>query len=90
MILSATTMATKKSVGDLKEADLKGKESVSRSVDDGRDAQAMCLKEFFADPSHFPVDQISRHNSLGGFRVALGKGRKAIRRKLGNVTVGEC
>ncbi|XP_017643236.1 uncharacterized protein LOC108484095 [Gossypium arboreum] len=25
----------------------------------------MCLKEFFADPSHFPVDQISRHNSLG-------------------------
>ncbi|KAK8335431.1 hypothetical protein V6Z12_A09G054000 [Gossypium hirsutum] len=39
--------------------------SFARSVDDGRDAQAMRLKEFFADPSHFPVDQISRHKSLG-------------------------
>ncbi|XP_040933826.1 protein SPA1-RELATED 2 isoform X7 [Gossypium hirsutum] len=26
---------------------------------------AMRVKEFFADPSHFPVDQISRHKSLG-------------------------
>ncbi|KAA3474566.1 lisH domain and HEAT repeat-containing protein isoform X1 [Gossypium australe] len=34
-------------------------------LDDGRDAQAMRLKEFFADPSHFPVDQISRYSSLG-------------------------
>ncbi|TYI56100.1 hypothetical protein E1A91_D11G186300v1 [Gossypium mustelinum] len=68
-------------------------------LDDGRDAQAMRLKEFFADPSHFPVDQISRYSSLGGVKVtvlnagsgaALGKGRKAIRRKLGNVTLGEC
>ncbi|TYH05803.1 hypothetical protein ES288_A08G110000v1 [Gossypium darwinii] len=55
-------MATKKSVGDLKEDDLKGKKV---SVDYGRDAQAMRLKEFFADPFHFPVDQISRHKSLG-------------------------
>ncbi|XP_040933821.1 protein SPA1-RELATED 2 isoform X5 [Gossypium hirsutum] len=39
--------------------------SFARSVDDGRDAQAMRVKEFFADPSHFPVDQISRHKSLG-------------------------
>lgn len=40
-------------------------------LDDGRDAQAMRLKEFFADPSHFPVDQISRYSSLGGTFVFL-------------------
>ncbi|GMI66152.1 hypothetical protein like AT5G16210 [Hibiscus trionum] len=34
-------------------------------LDEGRDAQAIRLKEFFADPSHFPVDQISRYGSLG-------------------------
>ncbi|KAL2896547.1 RAB11-binding protein RELCH-like protein [Bienertia sinuspersici] len=33
-------------------------------LDDGRDAVAIRLKEFFADPSHFPPDQISRFNSL--------------------------
>ncbi|GKV16736.1 hypothetical protein SLEP1_g27333 [Rubroshorea leprosula] len=33
-------------------------------LDDGRDAQAIRLKEFFSDPSHFPLDQISRFNSL--------------------------
>ncbi|XP_021296413.1 lisH domain and HEAT repeat-containing protein KIAA1468 [Herrania umbratica] len=33
-------------------------------LDDGRDAQAIRLKEFFADSSHFPADQISRYNSL--------------------------
>ncbi|XP_057947736.1 uncharacterized protein LOC131143450 [Malania oleifera] len=33
-------------------------------LDDGRDAQAIRLKEFFSDQSHFPSDQISRFNSL--------------------------
>lgn len=33
-------------------------------LDDGRDAQAIRLKEFFSNPSHFPPDQISRVNSL--------------------------
>ncbi|KNA11926.1 hypothetical protein SOVF_130650 [Spinacia oleracea] len=33
-------------------------------LDDGRDAQAIRLKEYFADPSLFPPDQISRFNSL--------------------------
>ncbi|XP_049931986.1 uncharacterized protein LOC116247963 [Nymphaea colorata] len=33
-------------------------------LDDGRDAQAIRLKEFFSDPSLFPPDQISRFNSL--------------------------
>lgn len=33
-------------------------------LDDGRDAQAIRLKEFFSDPSQFPPDQISRFNSL--------------------------
>ncbi|KAL2457553.1 HEAT repeat-containing protein [Forsythia ovata] len=33
-------------------------------LDDGRDDQAIRLKEFFSDPSHFPPDQISRFNSL--------------------------
>ncbi|GMI68996.1 hypothetical protein like AT5G16210 [Hibiscus trionum] len=33
-------------------------------LDDGRDAHAIRLKEFFSDPSHFPPDQISRYNSL--------------------------
>ncbi|KAK6927916.1 hypothetical protein RJ641_006507 [Dillenia turbinata] len=33
-------------------------------LDDGRDAQAIRLKEFFTDPSHFPPDQISRFNTL--------------------------
>lgn len=35
-------------------------------LDDGRDAQAIRLKEFFSDPSQFPPDQISRFNSLRG------------------------
>ncbi|KAM6567234.1 hypothetical protein CsatA_026362 [Cannabis sativa] len=33
-------------------------------LDDGRDDQAIRLKEFFSNPSHFPPDQISRFNSL--------------------------
>ncbi|KAL4582500.1 hypothetical protein LXL04_007050 [Taraxacum kok-saghyz] len=33
-------------------------------LDDGRDDQAIRLKEFFADPIQFPPDQISRFNSL--------------------------
>ncbi|KAI3927649.1 hypothetical protein MKW92_032294 [Papaver armeniacum] len=33
-------------------------------LDDGRDAQAIRLKEFFSDPSQFPPDQISRFNTL--------------------------
>ncbi|CAN6445973.1 unnamed protein product [Victoria cruziana] len=33
-------------------------------LDDGRDAQAIRLKEFFSDPSLFPPDQISRFSSL--------------------------
>ncbi|XP_048129377.1 RAB11-binding protein RELCH isoform X1 [Rhodamnia argentea] len=33
-------------------------------LDDGRDAHAIRLREFFADPSHFPPDQISRLNTL--------------------------
>lgn len=33
-------------------------------LDDGRDALAIRLKEFFSDPSHFPPDQILRFNSL--------------------------
>jgi len=41
-------------------------------LDDGRDAQAIRLKEFFSDPSRFPPDQISRYNSIRGspiFRI---------------------
>ncbi|XP_052874771.1 protein SPA1-RELATED 2-like isoform X1 [Gossypium arboreum] len=52
--------------------------SFARSVDDGRDAQAMRLKEFFADPSHFPVDQISRHKSLGDFLACCSIERVSI------------
>ncbi|KAI3451788.1 hypothetical protein Pfo_008453 [Paulownia fortunei] len=33
-------------------------------LDDGRDDQAIRLKQFFSDPTHFPADQISRFNSL--------------------------
>ncbi|KAK4416466.1 RAB11-binding protein RELCH [Sesamum alatum] len=33
-------------------------------LDDGRDDQAIRLKQFFSDPAHFPPDQISRFNSL--------------------------
>ncbi|EXC20527.1 LisH domain and HEAT repeat-containing protein KIAA1468-like protein [Morus notabilis] len=33
-------------------------------LDDGRDDQAIRLKEFFSNPSQFPPDQISRFNSL--------------------------
>ncbi|XVE72125.1 hypothetical protein DITRI_Ditri11bG0013400 [Diplodiscus trichospermus] len=39
-------------------------ELLQELLDDGRDAQAIRLKEFFSDPSHFPADQISRYNSL--------------------------
>lgn len=33
-------------------------------LDDGRDDQAIRLKDYFSDPSQFPPDQISRFNSL--------------------------
>ncbi|KAF9595015.1 hypothetical protein IFM89_036033 [Coptis chinensis] len=33
-------------------------------LDDGRDAHAIRLKEFFSDPRQFPPDQISRLNTL--------------------------
>ncbi|KAI3462561.1 hypothetical protein Pfo_019224 [Paulownia fortunei] len=33
-------------------------------LEDGRDDQAIRLKEFFSDPTHFPPDQISHFNSL--------------------------
>ncbi|XP_050227728.1 uncharacterized protein LOC126677239 [Mercurialis annua] len=52
-------------------------------LDDGRDDHAIRLKEFFADPSQFPPDQISRFNSL---RVAdpqtLLEEREAVKEKL--------
>lgn len=40
-------------------------------LDDGRDDQAIRLKEFFADPIQFPPDQISRFNSLRGWNYLL-------------------
>ncbi|XP_057491573.1 LOW QUALITY PROTEIN: uncharacterized protein LOC130777300 [Actinidia eriantha] len=52
-------------------------------LDDGRDAQAIRLKELFSDPTHFPPDQISRFNSL---RVAdpqsLLEEKEALEEKL--------
>ncbi|KAH9675673.1 rab11-binding protein relch [Citrus sinensis] len=39
-------------------------ELLQELLDDGRDAQAIRLKEFFSDPSHFPPDLITRFNSL--------------------------
>lgn len=52
-------------------------------LEDGREAQAIRLKEFFSDPSHFPPDQISRFNSL---RVAdpqsLLEEKEALEEKL--------
>ncbi|XP_068302700.1 uncharacterized protein [Pyrus communis] len=52
-------------------------------LDDGRDDQAIRLKEFFADSSQFPPDQISRFNSL---RVAdpqcLLEEKEAVEEKL--------
>ncbi|XP_022133812.1 lisH domain and HEAT repeat-containing protein KIAA1468 homolog [Momordica charantia] len=52
-------------------------------LDDGRDAHAIRLKEFFSDPAHFPPDQITRFNSL---RVAdpqsLLEEKEAIEEKL--------
>ncbi|XP_076882453.1 uncharacterized protein LOC143530932 [Bidens hawaiensis] len=52
-------------------------------LDDGRDAQAIRLKEFFADPVQFPPDQISRFNTL---RVAdpqsLLEEKEALEEKL--------
>ena len=41
-------------------------ELLQELLDDGRDAQAIRLKEFFSDPSQFPADQISRYTSLRG------------------------
>ncbi|XP_023550500.1 lisH domain and HEAT repeat-containing protein KIAA1468 [Cucurbita pepo subsp. pepo] len=52
-------------------------------LDDGRDAQAIRLKEYFSDPAHFPPDQITRFNSL---RVAdpqsLLEEKEAVEEKL--------
>lgn len=39
-------------------------ELLQELLDDGRDAQAIRLKEFFSDPSLFPPDLITRFNSL--------------------------
>ncbi|KAL6125678.1 hypothetical protein ACLB2K_073733 [Fragaria x ananassa] len=52
-------------------------------LDDGRDDQAIRLKNFFSDSSHFPPDQISRFNTL---RVAdpqtLLQEKEAVEEKL--------
>ncbi|XP_027770448.1 RAB11-binding protein RELCH homolog isoform X2 [Solanum pennellii] len=52
-------------------------------LDDGRDDQAIRLKQFFSDPSQFPPDQISRFNSI---RVAdpqsLLEEKEALEEKL--------
>ncbi|KAG5527992.1 hypothetical protein RHGRI_028804 [Rhododendron griersonianum] len=52
-------------------------------LDDGRDAQAIRLKQLFSDPAQFPPDQIARFNSL---RVAdpqsLLEEREALAEKL--------
>lgn len=52
-------------------------------LDDGRDDQAIRLKQFFSDTSQFPPDQISRFNSL---RVAdpqsLLEEKEALEKKL--------
>ncbi|CAN4083176.1 unnamed protein product [Withania somnifera] len=52
-------------------------------LDDGRDDQAIRLRQFFSDPSQFPPDQISRFNSL---RVAdpqsLLEEKEALEEKL--------
>lgn len=41
-------------------------ELLQEHLDDGRDAQAIRLKEFFCNPPQFPPDQITRFNSLRG------------------------
>lgn len=46
-------------------------ELLQELLDDGRDAQAIRLKEFFSDPSHFPPDLITRFNSLRGPLLSL-------------------
>ncbi|XP_068641158.1 uncharacterized protein [Aristolochia californica] len=52
-------------------------------LEDGRDDQAIRLKEFFANPTHFPPDQIARFN---GLRVAdpqsLLEEKEAVEEKL--------
>nr|XP_015880041.2 RAB11-binding protein RELCH [Ziziphus jujuba var. spinosa] len=52
-------------------------------LDDGRDDQAIRLKNFFSDPSQFPPDQITRFNTL---RVAdpqsLLEEKEAVEEKL--------
>lgn len=40
-------------------------------LDDGRDDQAIRLKNFFSDPSQFPPDQITRFNTLRGWDSLL-------------------
>lgn len=40
-------------------------------LDDGRDDQAIRLKQFFSDPSQFPPDQISRFNSIRGLSLLM-------------------
>ncbi|CAO2817223.1 unnamed protein product [Amaranthus hypochondriacus] len=52
-------------------------------LEDGRDALAIRLKEFFADPSHFPPDQITRLNSLRvGDPQTLLEEKQALQEKL--------
>lgn len=42
-------------------------ELLQELLDDGRDDQAIRLKNFFSDPSQFPPDQITRFNTLRGW-----------------------
>ncbi|KAI3785242.1 hypothetical protein L1987_44357 [Smallanthus sonchifolius] len=56
-------------------------------LDDGRDDQAIRLKEFFADPVQFPPDQISRSVSLQKFKsliilMSLLEEKEALEEKL--------
>ncbi|OMP04717.1 hypothetical protein COLO4_09374 [Corchorus olitorius] len=58
-------------------------ELLQELLDDGRDAQAIRLKEFFSDPSQFPADQISRYNSLRAVDPqSLLEEKEAIEEKL--------
>lgn len=57
-------------------------ELLQELLDDGRDAQAIRLKEFFSDPSHFPPDLITRFNSLRGPLLSLSLSLFAVTLKI--------
>ncbi|KAL8117968.1 hypothetical protein AgCh_015750 [Apium graveolens] len=57
-------------------------ELLQELLDDGRDAHAMRLKEFFENPSQFPPDQISRFNSLRVHPQSLLEEKEALVEKL--------